>query len=336
MLLLLQIYINSLIDLVLTDDDQHLSDTLVHSSPFGKGDHDVLTWKYLSSVNEDTTTVTEPPPVLLNVNKGDYITLNNLLVNINWKEEFDGLNLEEMVDRFYKLTKERINECVPKIKAKQNHIRKPPWMSKSAKKQIRKKKCAWERYKNNSNNWQKYLQYVKERNKACRLTRTAKRDYEKKIAAECKTNPKAFYRYANFKSKANKKVIRLKNKDGKICISGEDNANILNDYFSSVFTKEDDSPELILNSSTETLYEEINEPFDYHGPTIKEGISDISINEDMVRDMLSGTDPNKSTIPECIHPRILKECSSSLAPGLLLIYNKSLATGIENLVVLNV
>ena len=94
-----------------------------------------------------------------------------------------------------------------------------------------------------------------------------------------------------------------------------------------MFTKEDDSPELIMNSTTELLYGESNEPFHYNGPTIKDNISDIIINEEMIKDLLNDTDPNKSTTHDCIHPRILKECSSSLAPALLHIYKKSLATG---------
>ena len=86
------------------------------------------------------------------------------------------------------------------------------------------------------------------------LRHFAKQDYEKKLAAECKVNPKAFYRYSNFKSKANKKVIRLKNSNGQICMSDETNANILNDFFTSVYSKEEDSPELILNASSKLLW----------------------------------------------------------------------------------
>ena len=129
----------SLIDLILTDSDQHLSDSLVHSCPFGKGDHDILTWKSLTSVSEDNVKVTEPPLPTWNVNKGDYTSLNSLLSNIDWNKEFEDLNLEEMVDRFYTLTKEKINECVPKTNPKHKNNKKPPWMSKSAKKTNQKK-----------------------------------------------------------------------------------------------------------------------------------------------------------------------------------------------------
>ena len=48
--------------------------------------------------------------------------------------------------------------------------------------------------------------------------------------------------------------------------------------------------------------------------------------EDVVK-YLHMVDPNKSTTPECIHPRIIKECANQLAPALCHIYKMSLNTG---------
>ena len=84
--------------------------------------------------------------------------------------------------KFYELTKDHIDKCIPKMKGKPSGYKdKPPWMTKSAKKQIRKKKCAWQRY-TQSKSYNKYLQYVKARDKACkkyeRLNKIMRKDLQ--------------------------------------------------------------------------------------------------------------------------------------------------------------
>ena len=320
----------SLLDLVITEDSQEMTDTLRHLAPLGKSDHCVLAWKYLVSVkdNEDN----EPRPeesVQWNVNKGDYKQLNELINKVDWTAEFKDKSLEESVNVFYEIMNRNIEACVPKKRVSLKKSPKPPWLNKSARKQIRKKKCAWQRYVN-SKNYSKYLLYVKERNKCSKKVKKVKMEFEKKLAAECKSNPKVLYRYANFKSKSNKKIIRLKNKDGKICMDPTDNANILNDFFSSVFTVEDDAPELILNQSRKWLYGEDTDDddiFTYKGKSVDTLLEHCSLDEKMVEDLLSEIDANKSTSPECIHPRILKECSHTLAPVIHHIFKLSLEIG---------
>ena len=200
-------------------------------------------------------------------------------------------------------------------------------MNKSARKEIRKKSGAWKRYCL-TKSYNKYLDYVKARNRATSKLKAVKKEFEKKLASECKVNPKAFYKYANFKSKANHRVIRLKNKDGKIQLSDKDNAETLNNYFISVFEKENDCPELIINESTELLWEETpNDPFIYKGKVASGSLDDVELTLEEVEEMLSKIDPTKSNSPECIHPRIIKECAVTLAPALHYIYQMSLKTG---------
>ena len=42
---------------------------------------------------------------------------------------------------------------------------------------------------------EKYLEYVRQRNKVTKLTKQAQRDYKKNIAKEAKSNPKKFWKY---------------------------------------------------------------------------------------------------------------------------------------------
>ena len=316
----------SLIDLIITENSQTLFGDVIHDCPIAKSDHYVLKWKYLVGVGETIATENKELPKKLNVNKGNYKELNDLLTDVNWEQEFKDKSIEECVDIFHTISKSHIEKCVP-LKRTSKRKDKPPWMDKAARKQIKSKTCAWNRYLQ-SKTYQKYLDYVKCRNKTTKSLKKAKKEFERKLAADCKKNPKSFYRYANFKSKAHKKIIRLKNKNGFIAMSDAENANILNNFFSSVFTREDDSPELILNSSSKLLWgEEPNDPFEFNGKVIDDSIGDITVDQDTVKTYLMDIDPNKSNTQECIHPRILKECAEGFSLPVTLIYQMSLQHG---------
>ena len=181
---------------LITDNDHCPQDTIKHHAPLALSDHCVLTWKYLVSVedkgNDHDDNHTELTKKKWNVNKGDYTKLNDILDDIDWQQQFHDKDLEECVEVFYEITNQKIADCIPPQKnssKKKRYV--PPWMTKSARKEIRKKTCAWNRYMQ-SNTYKRYQEYVKVRNKTAKKTRKAKWMYEKKLASECKTNPKAF------------------------------------------------------------------------------------------------------------------------------------------------
>jgi len=315
----------SLLDLVITENSQTLFDEIAHEDPLGKSDHCVLKWKYLVSVDDPNTTSEEKAPPHLNVNKGDYKELNQLIYKIDWNSAFKNKDVSDSLAKLYEIVNEKIEICVPYKKAKPRRER-PPWMDKAAQKQIKKKSCAWARYQR-SKNYAKYQAYIKARNKANKDLRQAKKRFEEDIAANCKSNPKGFHRYANFKSKAQKSVIRLKNEEGLLSMKDEENATLLNKFFTSVFTDEDDSPELILNAGSKFLWgKQSDDPFEYIGLLSKEFIEEAEVTEELVAKLLAKINPNKSNIKACIHPRILKECATSLAGPVSQIFKKSLET----------
>ena len=322
----------SLLDLVITEDSQ----TQVHSSlnindPLGKSDHAVLTWKYLISTNEikdQTQTPQTEPPKSFNFKKADFAKMNDMLGEVDWKSLFEDLDLNESVEVFYKKVDDISRECIP-LKKNLKRYNRPPWMTKKARKCIRKKKCAWDRYIK-SPSYNKYTQYIKERNAACKKLRKAKKDFEKKLAKECKKNPKALFSYANFKNKVKQNVIRIKDCSGKLLVKDEDNANELNSYFQSVFTEEDDAPEIIYNQGINLLFDEETppEPFEYQGKcAAKSLLENVEISEDEIINELKKIDPFKANTKDCINPRILKEVKDTIATPLKIIYNMSMDTG---------
>ena len=84
-----------------------------------------------------------------------------------------------------------------------------------------------------------YLTYAKARNQAKWACRQAERDFEKRIASEAKTNPKAFYKYAQSKMRTRVRITNLTDDDGNLVTDDTEKADLMNRFFSSVFMDED-------------------------------------------------------------------------------------------------
>ena len=86
---------------------------------------------------------------------------------------------------------------------------------------------------------------------------------------------------------------------------------ILNNYFASVFTKEDTA--------------NIPEP---EPQVLQSRLSTIIVTEQMVRDRLKEQKPGKSAGPDGIHSRVVVETQEQLVRPLTMIFNKSLKEGV--------
>ena len=155
-----------------------------------------------------------------------------------------------------------------------------------------------------------YQKYIEIRNQTKKEIRKTVKEYEKKIAKNSKSNPKGFWKYVNCKLKRTTGIANLKKPDDTLTTSDEDKANVLNDYFSSVFTKEDlkDVPELSPRNKDTFL-------------------SEIILTREAVKDKLSKLDPSKATGPDNIPSIVLKALSEELSLPLLILFNKSLSEG---------
>jgi hypothetical protein len=101
----------------------------------------------------------------------------------------------------------------------------------------------------------------------------------------------------------------LKNKQGFLKSDSQSKANILNDQFTSVFTKEDDGP--IPNK----------------GPSNFNNMPDINITENGVYILQKNLNVNKAAGSDQIPTKILQAASSELAPALSRLFQFSLDTG---------
>jgi hypothetical protein len=176
------------------------------------------------------------------------------------------------------------------------------------------------KYKNKL--WKRYLkskdkaileEYKQTSNKVRKQTRAINNVEQLKIAKECKTNPKKFWNY--IKSKTNSKdkigdlVIVEESKPDRVITDNQEKANILCDYFSSVFNKD---------AGKENLYDTSK---------CDNKMKGISISTEDIMKRLGDLNIFKSPGPDMLHPRVLKEVREVIAIPLKLIFEESLKSG---------
>lgn len=184
-----------------------------------------------------------------------------------------------------------------------------PWITRECKRISRLKQRAYNRAKRTQT--QADWDYFKKITKVSRLTcMTAFNDYIRNcIAPDLKYNPKRFFTFIKSKKCEKTGISSLKDKDGKLHITDRDKANILNDQFASVFsTKDNKIPNIISNKMP--------------------SIDDINITEAGVCKLLTQINVFKSTGPDDISARFLKEVANEISPALTLLFNASLEQGI--------
>ena len=102
---------------------------------------------------------------------------------------------------------------------------------------VKLKRAAFQRYLQTKEG-RDYVLHTRARNQAKRDCRRALKDFEKQVARSAKSNPKAFFAYANSKLRTKETVADLRDSNGRKATSDTGKAGMLNTFFSSVFTKE--------------------------------------------------------------------------------------------------
>ena len=82
-------------------------------------------------------------------------------------------------------------------------------------------------------------QYRKALNKATKTVKKAKGDFEIKLAAEIKRDSKPFFSYTRSKLRTKEQIGPLRDMNGNLIDEPKLMAMLLNEFFSSVFTTED-------------------------------------------------------------------------------------------------
>ena len=155
-----------------------------------------------------------------------------------------------------------------------------------------------------------YVKFKNAEREASKLVRKAKRDLERKIAKNIKVDTKFFFKYARSMLKVKSSVGPLADENGNVITDDQKTADTFNEYFSSVFTKEDLS--------------HMPEPKQMFTGGEQEMLKNVDVNETKVKNKLLKLNPSKSAGVDTINPAVLKECAEVLAKPLTILFRKSL------------
>ena len=296
---------SNILDLILTNEEGMIED-LEHWSPLGKSDHCILKFKFNCYIDRPESTTKR-----YNYNKGDFEKIIQDL-ELDWELELSKFKtIDEKWNFFKNKVKESVDENIPKKRVGKNHKFKPGLMNERLLAKIRKKHRAWQRYMETKEG-EKYQEYCKIRNKVKSLVRKAKIDYEKIISENAKSNPKKFWEYTKSKTKVREGIPNLdipesEDKENPDTTRNDSQkADVLLNFFNSVFTRENTENVPLVDSFTDQILE------------------DLEIDENMVEAKLKGLNVNKSPGPDGIHPRVLFEIRKAITTPLTILYKFSL------------
>ena len=291
----------STLDVIMTNEEG-LVQNLAYHPPIGNSDHAVLKCDVICYAQS-----TEPHNGRLNLNKGNYGLLNELIEQTDWNIVADA----SCPHQSYESLKEKLRlletRCIPNACPKNK--RRNIFINKEAIRLKNRKRKLWTAYTYTRDNIS-YARYVRCKNDLRRLTRNLRKNFERRLAANIKDNPKGFWRYASSRMKSRAGVENLRTATGDLTKTDNEKADILNSFFSSICTNEDP---LSVPCTAGTCSGSV--------------VEDVDLSAALVRKKMSEVRPSAAAGPDGIHPRVLRETASSLSPVLTTIFRQSLDSG---------
>ena len=185
---------------------------------------------------------------------------------------------------------------------------KQPWITSNIKRLSRKKQRAYNRARSSDSplDWSKYHDLKRQCQRDCRQA------FNNYISSLVDPNSnkvtKRLWSYIKSKRHENTGIGPL-TFQGTTYTDSKDKANVMADYFSSVFTSDDT-----------TLLPEVND-------TPLPGILPITVHVEGVAQLLTNIQPHKASGPDNLPARFLKEVANEIAPVLTLVFQASLDQG---------
>ena len=288
----------NILDLILSSHDELVSN-VKHEGKIGNSDHEVITCVI------NTEECREKRTKQFRDFKRANIPEMRGAMQKDWRGMLTGKNVNEA----WSIIKQSLNELI------ENHVplrtrtdnNDPKWYDRDVKKKIGEKKAAWIKWKKSKLETDK-REYKKREKETKKTIKNKKNGLERRVINNAKTNPKGFYSYLNSAKRTKAKIGPLKS-ESEMVINPQCQATILNNYFSSVFTRSDVEPPR---------------------PAPKEGtnkFTDIQITEEKIEKIINGLRDESAPGPDGFPPKLLKMIVKELLEPLKILFRKSIDEG---------
>ena len=299
----------SLIDLILTNEEDQVTN-LTYLAPLGKSDHSVLSFAFNCYFEP------EAAAKKYNYHKADFAAMKQYLVNSDWIVDFNERAENASVNYCWSMLRDKLLELrnlyVPYMREKRYYGKKGKFaINQELQQNIKEKRRLhrkWIKSINTCSEERNRGEYVTARNLVNKKITQAKKRLEEQICSQAKRSPKRFWKHvrSSIKTKSGISPLLLNPKDkSSLRFTNEERADILQDQFCSVFTKEPSGtlPEFELRTNLNIKF---------------------NLTISMVKKELKSLNPNKSLGPDEIHPVMLKRLADHIAIPLHTIMTKSL------------
>ena len=293
---------DNILDLVVTTNPALVLDLCIHP---GISDHNIPIFTLSTSARVQI----KPPRKIYQFQKADIEHLKKAAEEFS--TEFLQSNPENRsVEANWNMISTFLNKClsdfVPsKMTKSRRHL---PWITPTIKRQMRKRDRLFKKARRICTTvaWETYRHF---RNQVAKTVHKAHSDYINTIiGASLTENPKRFWSYIKSCRTESVGIPSLCWKS-KLCATPMDKAESLNEFFQSVFTREDDH-----------IPQKGPSPF----PTIEK----LQIHISGVEKQLLNLNPSKASGPDETPPRLLKIIAHEIAPALTFLFQQSYNIGV--------
>ena len=174
----------------------------------------------------------------LDFKKADFGLFRDLMGKVPWEAALEGRGAQESWSTFKEHLLQAQQRCIPMKNKSGKKARRPAWMSKELLDQLKVKKEAYRGWKQGQVAWEEYREAARV---ARDRVRKAKALTELNLARDIRSNKKSFYRYVGDRRKSKENVGPLRKETGVLVTQDMEKAEVLNDFFASVFTNKGSS-----------------------------------------------------------------------------------------------